>query len=137
MFKRIDHIELLTASPQRVIDFYVGVLGFRVRERSRIPATPRGPLDLVYLELGGTTVEVMCYPEASPAIAPRSTEPRQGWQCLALEVEDMDAALAHLKARGVEPCWGPMKRPAGSTNAYARAEIRDPDGNPIELRQWF
>lgn len=20
---------------------------------------------------------------------------------------------------------------------YARAEIRDPDGNPIELRQWF
>lgn len=25
-----------------------------------------------------------------------------------------------------------MKRPG-----YARAEIRDPDGNGIELRQWF
>jgi hypothetical protein len=25
-----------------------------------------------------------------------------------------------------------MKRPD-----YARAEIRDPDGNPIELRQWY
>jgi catechol 2,3-dioxygenase-like lactoylglutathione lyase family enzyme len=132
MFKRIDHIELLTAAPQRAVDFYVGVLGFRVRERTQIPGTPNGPLDLVYLDLGGTTVEVMCYPEAMAAIPPRPAERRQGWQCLALEVEDMDAALAHLKARGVEPAWGPMKRPE-----YARAEIRDPDGNPIELRQWI
>jgi glyoxylase I family protein len=107
------------------------VLGFRERERTRIPQTPSGPLDLVYLELGGTTLEVMCYPQAK-AIAPRSAEQRLGWQCLALEVEDMDRALAALKAKGIEPAWGPMKRPD-----YARAEIRDPDGNPIELRQWY
>ncbi|HKU45649.1 MAG TPA: VOC family protein [Burkholderiales bacterium] len=132
MFKRIDHIELLTADPQRAVQFYVGTLGFRERERARIPGTPNGALDLVYLELGGTTVEVMCYPEAGERIAPRAKEQRLGWQCLALEVDDMDAALAHLKARGVEPSWGPMKRPD-----YARAEIRDPDGNPIELRQWI
>ena len=134
MFKRIDHIELLTAEPQRAVDFYTGTLGFRVRERSRIPETPKGPLDLVYLELGGTTVEVMCYPEAkvNPRAMGGNSEQRLGWQCLALEVDDMDAALAHLKSRGVECAWGPMKRPD-----YARAEIRDPDGNPIELRQWI
>ena len=130
MFKRIDHIELLTAAPERAVEFYTGTLGFRVRERVRIPATPHGPLDLVYLDLGGTTVEVMNYPEAG--IPPRAAEQRLGWQCLALEVDDMDVALAHLKARGIEPSWGPMKRPD-----YARAEIRDPDGNPIELRQWI
>jgi glyoxylase I family protein len=129
MFKRIDHIELLTASPERAVAFYTGVLGFRERERMRIAQTPSGPLDLVYLELGGTTVEVMCYPETP--IAPRSAEPRLGWQCLALEVEDLDGALSALKAKGVETAWGPVKRPD-----YARAEIRDPDGNPIELRQW-
>ena len=131
MFKRIDHIELLTAAPERAVAFYTGVLGFRERERMRIPGTPSGPLDLVYLELGGTTVEVMCYPEAK-AIPPRASEQRLGWQCLALEVEDMDEALGTLKAKGIEPAWGPMKRPD-----YARAEIRDPDGNPIELRQWI
>jgi glyoxylase I family protein len=131
MFKRIDHIELLTAAPERAVAFYAGVLGFRERERTRIPQTPSGPLDLVYLELGGTTLEVMCYPQAK-AIAPRSAEQRLGWQCLALEVEDMERALAALKAKGIEPAWGPMKRPD-----YARAEIRDPDGNPIELRQWY
>ena len=131
MFKRIDHIELLTAAPERAVAFYTGVLGFRERERMRIPETPSGPLDLVYLELGDTTVEVMSYPEAKAPIAPRSAEPRLGWQCLALEVEDMDGALGALKAKGVGAAWGPVKRPG-----YARAEIRDPDGNPIELRQW-
>ena len=131
MFKRIDHIELLTAAPERAVAFYTGALGFRERERMRIAQTPSGPLDLVYLELGGTTVEVMCYPEAR-SIPARSAEQRLGWQCLALEVENMDAALAGLKAKGVEAAWGPVKRPE-----YARAEIRDPDGNPIELRQWY
>jgi glyoxylase I family protein len=130
MFKRIDHIELLTAEPERTIDFYVGVLGFRERERTRIPETPSGPLDLVYLELGGTTVEVMCYPEAK-SIQSRGAEQRLGWQCLALEVDDMDDTLDMLRQKGVEAAWGPVKRPD-----YARAEIRDPDGNPIELRQW-
>ena len=131
MFKRIDHIELLTAAPGRAIAFYTGVLGFRERERRRIPETPSGPLDLVYLELGGTTVEVMCYPEAQ-AIQDRSDGLRLGWQCLALEVDDMDGALDFLRRHGVEAAWGPVKRPD-----YARAEIRDPDGNPIELRQWY
>jgi len=132
MFKRIDHIELLSAAPERVVDFYTRVLGFRERERMRVPQTPQGPLDLVYLQLGDTTLEVMCFPEPRHRIPERAAELRQGWQCLALEVEDMDRALGALREEGVEPCWGPMKRPD-----YARAEIRDPDGNPIELRQWI
>ena len=66
----------------------------------------------------------MCYPEASSILA-RSEDKRLGWQCFALEVEDMDAALGMLKADGVQPTWGPVKRPD-----YARAEIRDPDGIP-------
>ena len=132
MFKRIDHIELLTAEPERAVAFYTEVLGFKLRERQRIPQTPSGPLDLAYLELGGTTLEVMCYPEMKTPLPPRSSEPRLGWQCLALEVQDIDATLGALKAQGVETAWGPMKRPD-----YARAEIRDPDGNPIELREWY
>ena len=92
MFKRIDHIELVTARPERAVAFYTGVLGFRVRSRTSVPATPLGPL----------------------------------------EVDDMDAALAYLAGKGVECTWGPKKRPD-----YARAEIRDPDGNSIELRQWI
>ena len=116
MFKRIDHIELLTSAPERTIAFYTGVLGFRERERMRIPERPSGPLDLVYLEIGGTTLEVMCYPEAK-SIPPRSAEQRLGWQCLALEVDDMDGALAVLKERGAAATWGPVKRPLNPESA--------------------
>ena len=130
MFKRIDHIELLTADPERALEFYTRVLGFRVRARDRVPDTPLGPLELAYLDLGGTTVELMAYPEAK--IEKRSNEERLGYRMMALEVQDMDQALAQLKARGVEASWGPVKRPS-----YARAEIRDTDGNAIELRQWI
>jgi glyoxylase I family protein len=130
LFKRIDHIELLTAQPQRAVEFYTEVLGFTVRKRDRVPSTPMGPLDLIYLELGGTTVELMCYPERHPD--PPQPGERLGYRMMALEVEDMDRALALLKTRGVDPAWGPIKRPT-----YARAEIRDPDGNPVELRQWI
>jgi len=129
MFRRIDHIELLSAHPERIERFYTGILGFRVRSRDRVP-TPQGPLDLVYLDLGGTTVELMTYPEATPA-APQPGE-KLGYRMMAIEVEDMDRALALLESKGVKCAWGPVKRPS-----YARAEIRDPDGNAIELRQWI
>jgi catechol 2,3-dioxygenase-like lactoylglutathione lyase family enzyme len=130
MFKRIDHIELLTAQPERAVEFYTRVLGFRERERMRIAQTPSGPLELVYLDLGGTTVELMCYPEKT--LERSSQTLHLGYQLMAIEVQDMDQALAQLKAQGVEASWGPVKRPS-----YARAEIRDPDGNAIELRQWI
>jgi glyoxylase I family protein len=130
MFKRIDHIELVTANADRAVQFYTDILGFTVRRRDRVSSTPLGPLDLVYLDLGGTTVELMSYPDAKPA-APPSGE-RLGYRMMALEVENMEGALALLKSKGIEATWGPIKRPT-----YARAEISDPDGNAIELRQWL
>jgi glyoxylase I family protein len=132
MFKRIDHVELVTDQPERTAQFYTDVLGFKVRERDRVEKTSVGvPLTLAYLELGGTTLELITY-EGLATIAPAPTGIHLGYNLIALEVDDMDKALAFLKAKGVEPVWGPIKRPR-----YARAEIRDPNGYHIELRQWF
>ncbi|OGA74162.1 MAG: hypothetical protein A3G81_12850 [Betaproteobacteria bacterium RIFCSPLOWO2_12_FULL_65_14] len=124
MFKRIDHIELVTADPGRAVRFYTEVLGFKERSRLTVPG-----LELVYLDLGGTTVELMTYTGMQPA--PRAEGERLGYRMMALEVDDMQRTLDELKAKGIEPSWGPIVRPS-----YARAEIRDPDGNSIELRHW-
>jgi glyoxylase I family protein len=130
MFKRIDHIELVTADPEPMIAFYTGVLGFSLRYRDRIPVSPLGvPLDLAYLDLGGTTVELLSYPGATVPAAPDGE--RLGYRMLALEVEDIDRALAYLAGKGIAASWGPKVR-----EKYARAEIRDPDGNSLELREW-
>jgi glyoxylase I family protein len=131
MFKRIDHVELVTANAERAVRFYTEVLGFHVRSRDSVAGLPQGgSLDLVYLELGGTTLELLSYSGSSPAPAPGND--RLGYRMMALEVEDMKKALDYLRAKGVEAVWGPRTR-----ENYARAEIRDPDGNHVELRQWF
>ena len=44
----------------------------------------------------------------------------------------MQKAADYLKTKGVDIVWGPRVR-----ETYSRAEIRDPNGYHIELRQWF
>ena len=129
MFKRIDHVELITDQPDRTIRFYTDVLGFKVRARDRVER-PGMALNLAYLELGGTTVEIITHEGATPAPAP--TGLHLGYNLIALEVEDMNTALDYLKGKGVPVVWGPMVR-----ETSARAEITDPNGYHIELRQWF
>jgi catechol 2,3-dioxygenase-like lactoylglutathione lyase family enzyme len=131
MFKRIDHVEIVTDRPEATVEFYTKVLGFNVRERDRIDRSSLGvPMNLVYLDLGGTTVELISYDGGSVEPAPR--QEHLGYRMMALEVDDMKEALDYLKTNGVEPVWGPKIR-----ETYARAEIRDPNGYHIELRQWF
>ena len=130
MFKRIDHIEIVTDKLDDTVHFYTEILGFTVRERDRVdlPGTGQG-LNLVYLDLGGTTVELLKF-DGVPVAAEPAKE-HLGYRLMALEVEDMKDALAYLQTKGIEAVWGPMFR-----DTYARAEIRDPNGYHIELRHW-
>jgi len=120
MFKRIDHVEIVTDQLDRAVQFYTDVLGFKVRVT----------LDLVYLDLGGTGIELIKFGgsvEAAPA------KEHLGYRMMALEVADMQSTVDYLKTKGVPITWGPFVR----EGEYARAEIRDPDGHGIELRHWF
>ena len=131
MFKRIDHVELTVDDAEKTIGFYTGVLGFKVKSRDRIEKSALGvPLNLVYLDLGGTVIEVIHYEGLRPASPPQGDH--LGYGMIALEVDDMQKTLDYLKTKGIEASWGPRVR-----ERYARAEIRDPNGHSIELRQWF
>jgi glyoxylase I family protein len=131
MFKRIDHVEIVTDQPDRTETFYTDVLGFRVRARDRIERSGLGvPINLVYLELGGTIVELISYNGVTVDPAPQGEH--LGYRMIALEVEDMQQAADYLKQKGIDVVWGPR-----TTETYARAEICDPNGFHIELRQWF
>lgn len=132
MFKKIDHVEIVTDQADRTVQFYTDVLGFKIKSRERIDRSSAGvPMDLVYLDLGGTAVELISYEGASPAPAP--TKEHLGYRMMALEVDDMQRTIEYLKTKGVEIVWGPRVR----ESLYARAEIRDPNGYHIELREWF
>jgi catechol 2,3-dioxygenase-like lactoylglutathione lyase family enzyme len=131
MFKRIDHIEIVTDQLDCTEQFYTEVLGFTVKARDRIEHSGLGvPIDLIYLDLGGTVVELISY-EGS-AVAPAPQTEHLGYRMMALEVDDMQKTADYLKTKGVDIVWGPRVR-----ETYSRAEICDPNGYRIELRQWF
>ena len=49
MFKRIDHVEIVTDQLDRTVQFYTEVLGFTVKARDRIERSGLGvPIDLVW-----------------------------------------------------------------------------------------
>jgi len=131
MFKRIDHVEIVTDQPERTAQFYTEVLGFTVKAQDRIERAEAGTaLNLTYLDLGGTVVELISY--EGVAVEPAPQQEHLGYRMIALEVDDMQQTADYLKAKGVDIVWGPVFRPT-----YARAEICDPNGYRIELRQWF
>jgi lactoylglutathione lyase len=55
-----------------------------------------------------------------------------GYNHIALLVDDLDATLARLAAEGVHP-EKPPYRPGGRTEGHRIAFVRDPDGYRIEL----
>lgn len=130
MFKRIDHIEIVTDKLEPTISFYTEVLGFTVGRRDRISQPAGAVLNIAYLGLGGTTIELMSY-EGVP-VGPDPAREHLGYRMMALEVDDMKEALAYLDTKGVKAAWGPVFR-----DDYARAEIEDPNGYRIELRHWY
>lgn len=131
MFMRIDHVEVVTDQPDQTVRFYTEVLGFTVKARDHIERSSLGvPMDLVYLELGGTVVELISYEGA--AIDPPPQNEHLGYRMIALEVDDMQKTADYLRGKGIDIVWGPRTR-----ETYARAEICDPNGFRIELREWF
>jgi catechol 2,3-dioxygenase-like lactoylglutathione lyase family enzyme len=126
IFRRIDHIEIVPGNPERTIDFYQGVLGFRLNMRVPVDAPPMK--EVIYLELGDTVIEVISAENPSP----RSGEAWQvGYRAIALEVDDMKEAVEYLRSRGVA-----LTREPVDVGTFIKGELQDPDGLTIELREW-
>src|ERR1700739_524254 len=117
MFKRIDHVEIVTDQLDRTVQFCAEVLGFTVKARDRIERSGLGvPIDLVYLDLGGTVVELISY--EGGAVDPAPQTEHLGYRMIALEVDDMQRTTEYLATKGADIVWGPRVRDASS-----RAEI--------------
>jgi glyoxylase I family protein len=126
MFKRIDHVEIVTGNIDATLDFYQNVLGFKLKSRMKMDMAPLQ--EIVFITLGDTMIEVLAVKDPAPA----STNSFQaGYRIMAIEVEDMDKAVEFLKSKGVE-----ISRPPMNLGESKRGEIKDNNGFTIELRQW-
>lgn len=125
MFKRIDHVEITSGDLERSIRFYEGVFGFTLKER--IKPNSEEIEEIAFLILGDTMLELLAIKDCG--LPAKSSQ--VGFRSMAIEVDDMDRAIQYLKGKGVGVTWGPV-----TLGKSKRAEIEDPDGLSIELRQW-
>lgn len=126
MFKRADHVEIVPRHPEKTIDFYVNILGFRIKSRIEVKMPPIK--EVIYLQLGDTVIEIISADNPKP----KSEAPWEvGYRGIALEVENMTKAVDYLKGKRIAIA----RQPVDLGDSF-RGEIRDPDGLIIELRQW-
>jgi glyoxylase I family protein len=126
IFKRVDHMELVPRDPEKTIDFYVNILGFKIKNRIEVKMPPMK--EVIFLQLGDTVMEMISADNPKP----KSDAPWEvGYRGIALEVENMTQAVDYLKGKGIA-----IARPPVDLGNSFRGEIRDPDGLIIELRQW-
>jgi glyoxylase I family protein len=126
IFKRVDHVEIVPRNAEKTIDFYVNILGFRIKSRNEVKMPPMR--EVIYLELGDTVIEIISVDDPKPK---SETAWAIGYRGIALEVEDMTTAVDYLQSKGIAI----VLKPVDLGDSF-RGEIRDPDGLILELRQW-
>ena len=125
LFDRMHHVAIIVSDYQRAKAFYVEKLGFPIlRENFR---EDRGDWKLD-LQFGDSELEIFSIPGAPER--PSWPEAR-GLRHLAFRVDDIEAAVAELAARGIE--CEPIR-----TDPYTQRRMtffHDPDGLPLELHE--
>jgi catechol 2,3-dioxygenase-like lactoylglutathione lyase family enzyme len=119
MLKALAHVCFRVRDLDASVDFYVNRLGLK---HAFDFVNDQGERFGVYLHVAGRNfVELF---QAQPS----EPEPPRSWQHFCLEVDDIPATTALLRARGVE-VTDPYLGADGSWQVW----LADPDGNRIEL----
>ncbi len=128
MFK-FHHVHLRSPDPEATADFYARMFGADVARRVYPAGSPYAGKPRLALNLGGQRVLIAPAHPTRPNVAVES--PYFGVEHIGLEVDDLDAAVAALDARGAEFRPRPRPTPTGNRNAFVRA----PQGVLVELVQ--
>lgn len=121
MLRKAEHIGIMVSDLDRSIKFYTEVLGLKLRERIDSPQT-----GWAFLTVGDTEIELIWKKGADFNYADQGIVNH-----LAFTVDDVGAALEHLRRHGVELI---NEEPVYAAPLRARlAFFRGPDGERLEI----
>jgi methylmalonyl-CoA/ethylmalonyl-CoA epimerase len=126
---KIDHLGIAVPSLDQAVKAYEA-LGFRVESRHDVPTEK---VRAAFLPVGESRLELLEPTEPSSVIA-RFLEKRSGLHHVCVLVEDIEAALAELKARGVETI-DEKPRPGAGGCRVAFLHPRAAGGVLLELKE--
>jgi catechol 2,3-dioxygenase-like lactoylglutathione lyase family enzyme len=112
---RFDHIHLYTPNPETTASWYEEMFGAEVK-RATVDGKPR-----VTMNVGGTSVLLLQVPTLPTG--------QNSLDHFGLLVDDVDAAIADLRAKGVEVVMEPNDIRPGTRISF----VRSPEGVRIEV----
>ncbi|MBP7961323.1 MAG: methylmalonyl-CoA epimerase [Caldilineaceae bacterium] len=99
MFNRMDHVGIVVNSIDESLKTYRDQLGFTLLERVMIPEQK---VEAAFLDAHNSTIELIAPTDAESGTARYLAKRGEGTHHIAYEVADLVAALAQLKADGVQ-----------------------------------
>jgi methylmalonyl-CoA epimerase len=100
MPKRIDHVAIIVRNIEQALNFYRDTLGI---SPSVIKEVPTEQVRIAFLPLGGpggSEIELIEPTNLTSSLAKFLEKRGEGLHHICLEVEDIDAALADMQAKG-------------------------------------
>jgi len=98
MVVQVDHIGIAVASLDESLKFYTDMLGMKLHGTETVEEQK---VRTAFLPLGSTEIELLESTAPDGPIAKFIENKGQGIQHIAFRVDDIDAALAELKEKGV------------------------------------
>src|SRR3984893_18640553 len=127
---RFDHVHLRSPDPEATAVFFETMFGAEVTRGIYPPGTLYPGQKRISFVLGGQKILIApTHPDDTMTPAPGF--PYYGLEHIGLTVDDVDAAVADLRAKGAEIAIGPLTRDPGTRLAF----IRGPEGVMVELVQ--
>lgn len=121
---RLDHFHMFTEDTEATAFWYRRMFGARVLKRVQSNGATR-----IDLDLGGTLIYLAVTPTSSPRTPRTFFGPLPGLEHLGFDVDDVDAAVDELRAKGAEI----LLEPTDVRPDVRIAFVKGPDDVRIEL----
>jgi catechol 2,3-dioxygenase-like lactoylglutathione lyase family enzyme len=126
----MDHIVLNVHCMDKMLDFYINVLGL---QGERLDDFSAGKVSFPSVRISADTL-IDLFPMKEPSES-GPVEKRLNHFCMVIEPAAMPEVVAHLEAHGVTVDEGPGTRWGAHGNATS-IYFNDPEGNRIEIRHY-
>jgi methylmalonyl-CoA epimerase len=110
--KNIDHIGIAVTNMQESLSFWETSLGI---EPHGIQEVPEQKLRTAFLPVGDTEIELLESTSPDSSVAKFIEKHGEGLHHIAIRVDDIEAALAELKAKGIQLIDETPRNGAGGT----------------------
>jgi lactoylglutathione lyase len=127
---QFDHIHLRSPDPDATARFFETLFDAEVTRGIYPPGTLYPGKMRIMMNVGGQKI-LIAPTHPNDSMTPAPAFPYYGLEHIGFTVEDLDATIATLRAKGADIAVGPLTRDAGTYLAF----IRGPEGIMVELVQ--